>query len=58
MTASFGNLILDKKKKFLHSTETFEIRIPKFGQTLMENMQIIDQCFDQAIFPSIEFSIN
>ena len=32
MTASFGNLILDKKK-FLHSTETFEIRIPKFGQT-------------------------
>ena len=57
MTVSFGNLILDKKK-FLHSTETFEIRIPKFGQTLMENMQIIDQCFDQAIFPSIEFSIN
>ena len=55
MTASFGNLILDK-------SFCIQQRHLKFGfqnlVKLMENMQIIDQCFDQAIFPSIEFSIN
>ena len=55
MTASFGNLILDK-------SFCIQQRHLKFGfqnlVKLMENMQIIDQCFDQAIFPSIEFSVN
>ena len=55
MTASFGNLILDK-------SFCIQQRHLKFGfqnlVKLRENMQIIDQCFDQAIFPSIEFSVN